>query len=41
MWDLVGHVKRSGFPHVLKSYWKVLIESDLISFMVYSNHAAW
>ena len=25
-WGLVGHVKRSGFLHVLKSYWKVLIE---------------
>lgn len=26
MWGLVGHVKRSGFLHVLKIYWKVLIE---------------
>lgn len=26
IWGLVGHVKRSGFLHVLKSYWKVLIE---------------
>ena len=26
LWGLVGHVKRSGFLHGLKSYWKVLIE---------------
>ena len=26
MWGLVGHVKGSGFLHMVKSYWKVLSE---------------